>query len=167
MQCTQVLVDKEKRGKTYQDGKLERLSDEKKTKLKGFIKEYTHKILKKLKDRGKLLDTPNKSSSHHRDSATDAERGERLTDSQENDNQLVNEMFGNDDMEMEMDIDGDDEDEQTGSPYGIRSRDLTSLEESSVSTPTTTSPANLARIASHATTPDTPPYEELADLIKT
>ena len=161
------MVDKEKRGKTYQDGKLERLSADKRTKLKAFIKEFTHKILKKLKDRGKLLDAPNKSLSRRRHSITDPDRREGTSDSQENDKQLVNEMFGEDEMDMEVDLDGYEEDDQAGSPYGIRSRDLISLEESSVSTPTTTSPSNAARIASHALTPDTPPFEELADATKT
>jgi hypothetical protein len=167
VQCTQVLVDKEKRGKTYQEGKLEKLTDEKRTKLKAFIKEYTHKILKKLKDRGKLMDAPSKSSSRRRESTADPDRREGTSDSQDNDKQLVNEMFGNDEMDMEMDLDGDEEDDQAGSPFGIRSRDLISLEESSVSTPTTTSPTNAARIATHALTPDTPPYGEFVDATKT
>jgi histone-lysine N-methyltransferase SETD2 len=50
-----VLVDKEKRGKSYTEGKLDSLSPEKQEKMKKFIKEYAHKILKKLKDKGKLL----------------------------------------------------------------------------------------------------------------
>jgi len=166
MQCTQVLVDKEKRGKTYQDGKLEKLSDDKRTKLKAFIKEYTHKILKKLKDRGKLRDATSKSSSRRRESTTGPDRREGTSDSQEDDKQLVNEMFGNDEIDMEMDFDGDEEGDQA-SPYDVRSRDLTSLEESSVSTPTTTSPTNAARIASHALTPETPPYGEFVDAAKT
>ena len=75
-------------------------------------------------------------------------------------------MFGNDEIDMEMDFVGDEVGDQA-SQYDVRSRDLTSLEESSVSTPTTTSPTNAARIASHALTPETPPYGEFVDAAKT
>ncbi|KAK4688692.1 [histone H3]-lysine36 N-trimethyltransferase, partial [Tremellales sp. Uapishka_1] len=54
-ECTQILVDKEKRGSSYASTRHPTLSDEKRAKMKLFVKEYTHKLLKKLKEKGKLI----------------------------------------------------------------------------------------------------------------
>ncbi len=55
-QCANVLLEKEKRGRSYTEGKpLEAFSREKTEKMVKFIKEYSHKMLKKLKDKGKLV----------------------------------------------------------------------------------------------------------------
>ena len=54
MQCTLILVEKEKKGHSYSSSRHPVLTEDKKAKIKVFTKEYTHKILKKLKERGKL-----------------------------------------------------------------------------------------------------------------
>jgi hypothetical protein len=168
-QCTQVLVDKEKRGKSYQEGKLEKLTDEKKAKLKTFIKEYAHKILKKLKDRGKLLNDGGPSGRHASGASTDREARDSTSQTAAQDDQLVTEMFGHDDMDDDEDNHSDDQEIST------RSRDLLSLEESVMSTPPIKSPLNFtdatldtARIVSNQTppSPDTPPFEEYERLSK-
>jgi hypothetical protein len=145
---------------------LDRLSEEKKAKLKSFIKEFTHKILAKLKARGRLITV----STDAKDSPAERSHRESTGNSNEQDKQLVDEMFGHDDEDMSMDV---EEDEQFDSPRGVRSRDLTSLEESSVSTPPAASPLNLSetkpddvRIVSLEApqTPETPPFEDLLRL---
>ncbi|KAL7424574.1 histone methyltransferase set2 [Cryptotrichosporon argae] len=52
--CTATLVEKEKQRSSYAAHRHPQLSDEKKAKIKAFTKEYAHKILKKLKERGQL-----------------------------------------------------------------------------------------------------------------
>ena len=54
LQCTTILVEKEKKGHTYSTARQLTLSDEKKAKIKSFTKDYAHKLLKRLKERGKL-----------------------------------------------------------------------------------------------------------------
>lgn len=101
--CTAVLVSKEKKHPTYLESKLESLSNEKQEKMKAFIKEYSHKVLKKLKEKGKLkkqnsqlasTSSLNMPSSHH-----------TAQDAQQKDADFVNSMFG-----PELDEDGEDED---------------------------------------------------------
>ncbi|WWC64819.1 uncharacterized protein I303_107433 [Kwoniella dejecticola CBS 10117] len=53
-ECTGILVEKEKKGHTYSTTKHPTLSDEKKAKMKSFTKEFSHKVLKRLKEKGKL-----------------------------------------------------------------------------------------------------------------
>ncbi|WVN89997.1 histone-lysine N-methyltransferase, H3 lysine-36 specific [Cryptococcus depauperatus CBS 7841] len=53
-ECTQILVEKEKKGQSYQNLKHPSLSDEKKAKMKAFTKEFAHKVLKRLKEKRKL-----------------------------------------------------------------------------------------------------------------
>ena len=171
-----MLVDKEKRGKTYQDGKLDRLSEEKKVKLKSFIKEWAHKIIAKLKQRGKWIDPRLDTTSGRKGTSADREHRESTGNSNEQDRQLVNEMFGHDDEDMDMDMDMDvEDDDRFDSPRGVRSRDLTSLEDSSISTPPVASPLNLSetkqddvriRPLEAPQTPDTPPFEDLLRIDK-
>ena len=54
LQCTTILVEKEKKGHSYSTTRQLPLSEEKKAKIKSFTKEYAHKLLKRLKERGKL-----------------------------------------------------------------------------------------------------------------
>ncbi|OXM77986.1 histone-lysine N-methyltransferase, H3 lysine-36 specific [Cryptococcus neoformans Bt63] len=62
-ECTDTLVKKEKkRNPSYQDVKHPSLSDDKKAKIKSFTKDYTHKILKHLKEKGKLRNPKSSSS---------------------------------------------------------------------------------------------------------
>lgn len=66
MQCTQTLVEKEKRSASYQAHRHPTLTDEKKAKIKAFTKEFTHKLLKRLKDKGKLRRPSSASQSHQK-----------------------------------------------------------------------------------------------------
>lgn len=103
-------------------------------------------------------------------SSIDRDLRESTGNSNEQDKQLVNEMFGHDDEDMDMEV----EDDQFDSPRGVRSRDVASLEESSISTPPIASPLNLetkpdnVRIMSQEPpqTPETPPFEDLLRLEK-
>jgi len=56
-------VEKEKRGHSYAAHRNPSLSDEKKAKIKAFTKEFTHKVLRNLKAKGKLR-KPGSSSSN-------------------------------------------------------------------------------------------------------
>lgn len=53
-----ILVEKEKKSHSYATSRLSAFSDEKKAKLKSFTKEFTHKVLKRLKEKGKLKRPP-------------------------------------------------------------------------------------------------------------
>ncbi|WWC91926.1 uncharacterized protein L201_006878 [Kwoniella dendrophila CBS 6074] len=128
-ECTTILVDKEKKGNTYLNTKHHpTLSDEKKLKMKSFTKEFTHKVLKRLKEKGKLRRPPNNTSNFKPTSNTHNNNNNISTptpnttilqtpkeddNDNENDN-LVNDIFGKehgqdqdqdqDDMDMDMDI---------------------------------------------------------------
>ncbi|WVQ94922.1 hypothetical protein IAU59_002008 [Kwoniella sp. CBS 9459] len=56
-ECTTILVEKEKKGHTYSTTRVPTLSEEKKAKMKAFTKEFAHKVLKRLKEKGKLIRT--------------------------------------------------------------------------------------------------------------
>ncbi|PFH46282.1 hypothetical protein AMATHDRAFT_8013 [Amanita thiersii Skay4041] len=47
-ELTQVIADKEKKSSMYKEGKLDEMSEEKKTKIKKFAKEYISKVLLKV-----------------------------------------------------------------------------------------------------------------------
>ncbi|ORY31608.1 hypothetical protein BCR39DRAFT_86195 [Naematelia encephala] len=68
-ECTAILVDKEKKGHSYASNAKPDFSEEKKGKMKTFVKEYAHKVLKRLKEKGKLR----KQSSNGRDYAASSE----------------------------------------------------------------------------------------------
>lgn len=57
-ECTALLVDKEKRGHSYAAHRHPSLTEEKKAKMKAFTKDYTHKLLRNLKAKGKLRHVP-------------------------------------------------------------------------------------------------------------
>lgn len=57
-----TLVEKEKRGHSYTSARHPSLSDEKKAKIKQFTKDYAHKLLKRLKEKGKLRRVDSKQS---------------------------------------------------------------------------------------------------------
>jgi hypothetical protein len=68
-----VLVEKEKKGHSYSSNRHPSLSEEKKTRMKAFTKEYTHKVLRKLKDKGKLRRPSSSTNGHsHRDHSSHA-----------------------------------------------------------------------------------------------
>lgn len=117
-------MEKEKKGTSYASHRHPSLSEEKQAKMKSFTKEYAHKVLKKLKEKGKLrrpggsgsrsslsagLGTPAMTSSSDTPRTVlqtpndhDVEGGD------EGHGNLVNDIFGGEDegddgMEMEMD----------------------------------------------------------------
>ena len=47
-------MDKEKRGSSYANTRHPTLNDDKRAKIKSFTKEFVHKVLKRLKEKGKL-----------------------------------------------------------------------------------------------------------------
>ena len=49
-----ILVEKEKKGHSYSTSRHPSLTEEKRAKMKAFTKEYSHKVLRKLKEKGKL-----------------------------------------------------------------------------------------------------------------
>jgi histone-lysine N-methyltransferase SETD2 len=59
-----VLVEKEKKGHSYTSSRHPSLTEDKKAKIKAFTKEYTHKVLKKLKEKGKLRRPNGQDHSH-------------------------------------------------------------------------------------------------------
>ncbi len=120
-----MLVEKEKRGRSYAAHRHPQLSEEKKAKMKAFTKEFAHKLLRNLKSKGKLRrtgssssaratdhspntpaltpsrigltpwDTPAKGESSAASAATSTPRGSINGDT------LLNEMFGEDDMDLD------------------------------------------------------------------
>ena len=106
-----ILVEKEKKGHSYFSTRNPTLSDEKKAKLKSFVKEYAHKVLKKLKEKGKLR----KVSSHGQSTTTPSASATPATTSTpsallaspngSSHGELVVDIFGADD---DGDDDGDD-----------------------------------------------------------
>ncbi|KAL1410857.1 histone methyltransferase set2 [Vanrija albida] len=109
-ECTMILVDKEKRGHSYAAHRHPSLSDEKKAKIKAFTKEFAHKLLKKLKAKGKLKDPRKTQSSsshwsptkHDTPSATPGKSastpsGSVSQDTPRGGSQILDEMFGADD----------------------------------------------------------------------
>lgn len=113
-QCTMILVDKEKRGHSYTSHRHPSLSEEKKAKIKAFTKEYAHKVLKKLKAKGKLKDprkTESSSQTHwspaKNDSTPSATPGKSAStpsgsltqDTPRGGSQILDEMFGVDDQD--------------------------------------------------------------------
>ncbi|KAF8525700.1 hypothetical protein JB92DRAFT_2701103 [Gautieria morchelliformis] len=50
-QITHLIAEKEKKSSSYETAKLDAFSDEKKEKIKKFVKDYVAKVLRKLKDK--------------------------------------------------------------------------------------------------------------------
>ena len=108
-------MEKEKKGHSYASSRHPTLSDDKKAKIKSFTKEYTHKVLKRLKEKGKLRQ-PN----HHSGSSTtstpvaatpstDLTAPSAVLDTPNGHGDLVTDIFGDgsddelgDDMDIEM-----------------------------------------------------------------
>ncbi|KAL0247073.1 histone-lysine N-methyltransferase, H3 lysine-36 specific [Cryptococcus tetragattii IND107] len=123
-ECTDTLVKKEKKSPSYQGAKYPSLSDDKKAKIKSFTKDYTHKILKHLKEKGKLLNPKSSSTrqtssndpNHAASSSTNGDTPSISTPSQGGvsleaaqslrDGELMDDIFGADE-DMAMDLDED------------------------------------------------------------
>ncbi|KIR51964.1 histone-lysine N-methyltransferase, H3 lysine-36 specific [Cryptococcus gattii Ru294] len=123
-ECTDTLVKKEKKSPSYQGAKYPSLSDDKKAKVKSFTKDYTHKILKHLKEKGKLLNPKSSSTlktsgndpNHAASSSTNGDTPGISTPSQGGvsleaaqslrDGELMDDIFGADE-DMAMDLDED------------------------------------------------------------
>ncbi|WOO81021.1 Histone-lysine N-methyltransferase, H3 lysine-36 specific [Vanrija pseudolonga] len=131
-ECTMILVDKEKRGHSYTAHRHPSLSEEKKAKIKAFTKEYAHKVLKKLKAKGKLKDprkTESSSQTHwspaKNDSTPSATPGKSAStpsgsltqDTPRGGSQILDEMFG---------VDDNDDDYANGHGDGDDSMDVDS-----------------------------------------
>lgn len=54
-ELTHLITEKEKKSSNFKEGTVDSLSDDKRKKMKKYIEEYIHKLLKKLEARGKLL----------------------------------------------------------------------------------------------------------------
>ncbi|WWD19848.1 hypothetical protein CI109_104315 [Kwoniella shandongensis] len=126
-ECTAILVEKEKKGHSYSTTRHPSLSDEKKVKMKAFTKEFTHKVLKRLKEKGKLRKpsghghtngggggssaTPSASASTLTPTPTPGGSTMVDTPQREKDGSLVDDIFGaddEDDADMELDQDQDE-----------------------------------------------------------
>ncbi|WVO21645.1 histone-lysine N-methyltransferase, H3 lysine-36 specific [Cryptococcus decagattii] len=123
-ECTDTLVKKEKKSPSYQGAKYRSLSDDKKAKIKSFTKDYTHKILKHLKEKGKLLNPKSSSTlktssndpNHAASSSTNGDTPSISTPSQGGvsleatqslrDGELMDDIFGADE-DIAMDLDED------------------------------------------------------------
>lgn len=70
MKCTDLVVQKEKRSESFARSSYDFLSDDKRKKMKAFIDGYVCRLVKKLRERGKLqthreeVDTPSNSASY-------------------------------------------------------------------------------------------------------
>lgn len=131
-QCTELLVDKEKKGKDYAKFcRMSSLPDDKRKKIKTFVEEYAAKVLKKLEAKGKLreADVAGKAGessanglSSHEPSATPGDsytlatpdhivdstpaslgRGSSRTPADKN----ADDTYGDSDLEMDIDIDAE------------------------------------------------------------
>ncbi|OCF61564.1 histone-lysine N-methyltransferase, H3 lysine-36 specific [Kwoniella mangroviensis CBS 10435] len=135
-ECTGILVEKEKKGHSYSTSRHPTLSEEKKAKMKAFTKEFTHKVLKRLKEKGKLrrinpnhnassTTTPTSTSTSSRNNLkieggtinTPTPSGtiiETPTDPEGStkEGDLLDDIFGKDDIDIDMEMDMDME----GSP---------------------------------------------------
>jgi histone-lysine N-methyltransferase SETD2 len=107
-----ILVEKEKKGHSYSTTRHPTLSEEKKAKMKSFVKEYTHKVLKKLKEKGKLkrqttndLSTPTSTPALSTPLTMSTPSGNLATPNGHSDDHedLVDDIFGADDVDMDID----------------------------------------------------------------
>ncbi|WVW86390.1 hypothetical protein I302_108436 [Kwoniella bestiolae CBS 10118] len=128
-ECTGILVEKEKKGHTYSTTRHPTLSEEKKAKMKSFTKEFTHKVLKRLKEKGKLRKinpnqnqpststTPTSTSTSSRTLKVEGGNGTMNTPTpsgtiietptEGTQGELMDDIFGKDDMDIDMDMDLD------------------------------------------------------------
>ena len=100
-----LLLDKEKRGHSYTSARSPHFSEEKKSKMKAFTKEFVHKILKRLKEKGKLrrsreisgstgISEPATPHMTGRDAASSASPSVAMNGHDRGDADLMDEMFG-------------------------------------------------------------------------
>ncbi|OCF43734.1 histone-lysine N-methyltransferase, H3 lysine-36 specific [Kwoniella heveanensis CBS 569] len=134
-ECTTILVEKEKKGHTYPTTRVPTLSEEKKAKMKAFTKDFTHKVLKRLKEKGKLIrvganrEMPSQSArSNSNPTSTPSRLGRELDtsesqslatptpsgtvietprDQDDKEGDLVDDIFGKDDDDMDMELEMD------------------------------------------------------------
>jgi len=136
-ELTSVIVEKEKKSSSYQTLKLDKLGDDKKKKMKPFIKEYIDKVLRKIRQKKGQSSASRSVSSTVKDLDAMDFQPNGTPDNDNGDMDLmVSEMFGDDVYDGE----GDDEEEgdllmvtvQEGkSPKGDpRSRSLSSRSQS-------------------------------------
>ena len=117
-----ILVEKEKKGHSYATTRHPSLSEEKKAKMKAFTKVYSHKLLNRLKEKGKLRrisSTVSKANGAASASTTVSVStpmtvstpsrvpSETPNGSEARHDDLLDEMFGGADEELEGDEDGD------------------------------------------------------------
>jgi len=126
LQLTHIIAEKEKKSSSYRDkdNKLDELSDEKKTKIKKFAREYIHKVLHKL-EKGKRHPPDSRpgstSAPSSRADTTMITRPSTSTLSPQDENGDAEEMDMDMDMDMEvdmsveeaMDFSADEDDEPT------------------------------------------------------
>jgi len=106
-ELTSIIVEKEKKSSSYQTLKLDKLGDDKKKKMKIFIKEYIDKVLKKIRQKKGQSSTPRSVSSTIKDPDAMDFQSNGTPDNDHGDmSMMVNEMFGDD----EYDGEGDEED---------------------------------------------------------
>jgi len=124
-ECTELLMDKEKKGKDY--GKFCRLTslpDEKRKKIQNFVNDYTVRLIKKIEDKARSKKSGqdgaeanvygNGSTSHETSTtpgdsfvvATPELHSETLTPA----NDASEENYGDSDLEMDLDMDAELED---------------------------------------------------------
>ncbi|KDQ16923.1 hypothetical protein BOTBODRAFT_30310 [Botryobasidium botryosum FD-172 SS1] len=110
-ELTSIIVEKEKKSSSYQTLKLDKLGDDKKKKMKIFIKEYIDKVLKKIRQKKGQSSTPRSVSSTIKDPDAMDFQSNGTPDNDHGDmSMMVNEMFGDD----EYDGEGDEEEDGDG-----------------------------------------------------
>lgn len=92
-----MLVEKEKKSASYSSSdRLDAFSEEKKAKMKSFTKEYAHKVLKKLKEKGKLRKIPS-DPRKRQSNATPTTPATADAAHAQSEDQLVTDIFGGED----------------------------------------------------------------------
>lgn len=127
-----VLVEKEKKGHSYSSTRHPTLSEEKKAKMKSFTKEYSHKLLKRLKDKGKLRRIPSTSVMSNGSSSTphalSTPNGAppatpNGSSSEPRHDDLLDEMFGEEDVDGDGEVDLEVDEGMYPSPPDIATPD--------------------------------------------
>jgi len=142
-----VLVEKEKKGHSYTSTRHPTLSDDKKAKLKVFTKEYSHKVLKKLKEKEKLRRIPSSKMNVSNSQSTpqthiSSTTGRAPLDTPPNGSDtrhddLLDEMFGEVEDDGEGEMDTDDEGEREVESEDPSPPDIATPDGSLIATPRT------------------------------
>lgn len=111
-----ILVDKEKKGHSYTSTRHPSLSEDKKAKLKSFTKDYTHKVLKKLKEKGKLrkVNIPHTNGHGHSSTPSTSTPVTTVLETRDGSADLVSDIFGADDpddIDLDLDMETEMEDD--------------------------------------------------------